>query len=141
MQEVLECLEMKNHYYQKFLSVTMKLLDNARKEDWEDIDFYVDNRERLLNIIRSFDFKISKALEKFTLSEKEKIHYKDQVKTLLGKRKEIADNIIKADLEIISRIDEMKNETIKTLKKTQETEQQINLFQKPNSNRKVLKNT
>jgi hypothetical protein len=63
MEEVIHYLEMKNHYYEKFQTITEKFLQQANQDRWDEIEFFVDNRERILNIIRSFDFKIAEAFE------------------------------------------------------------------------------
>ena len=128
MEEVLEYLQMKNQYYEKFLSVTIKLLEQARRNQWDELEFYVDNRERILNIIRSFDHKIARVFKDESLSDTEMELYRPQVKRLLQQRAEIANRIVAVDLELISKIDEMKSETIKDLKKTITTESQLSAF-------------
>lgn len=130
MEEVLQYLEMKNHYYEKFYSVTQKFLDQIAKNDWNNLDFFVDSRERILNIIRSFDAKISHAVERI----KDRMETTDSDKALMSKmmgaRRVIADKILELDLQLISAIDEYKSETIRELKKTVETQQQIDAFEK-----------
>jgi hypothetical protein len=128
MQEVLEYLQMKNHYYEKFYSLTHKFMEQVEKNNWEDIQFFVDNRERLLNIIRSFDHKIASVFDKSKLSDEEMTKLKPQVKELLEKRTAIANRIVALDLQLISRIDEHKSETIRELKRTMETKDQLDSF-------------
>ena len=139
MEEVLQYLQMKNHYYEKFYNVTVKFLESANKNEWEDLEFFVDNRERILNIIRSFDFQVSKAFEQKQLSDSKADQYRPQVKELLERRAEWAAKIVALDLELISKIDEMKSETIKDLKKTVETQHQLNSFTRTTPQRKTTK--
>jgi|LakMenE01Jun11ns_1017448.scaffolds.fasta_scaffold9824672_1 ClpP class serine protease len=130
MEEVLQYLEMKNHYYEKFYSITQKFLDHIARNDWKDMEFFVDSRERILNIIRSFDAKISKAVE---TSQKKK-SFSDEERSLMSKmmakRKVLADKIVDLDLQVIAAIDDYKNETIRELKKTVEVQQQMDSFEK-----------
>lgn len=130
MEEVLQYLEMKNHYYEKFYSITQKFLDHIARNDWKDMEFFVDSRERILNIIRSFDAKISKAIEtsqrKNTITEEEK----SLMTKMMAKKKVLADKIVDLDLQVIAAIDDYKNETIRELKKTVEVQQQIDSFEK-----------
>lgn len=128
MQEVLEYLQMKNHYYEKFYSLTEKFLAQVEKNNWDDIQFFVDNRERLLNIIRSFDHKIASVFDQTKLSPSEMNELKPKVKELLDKRASIAKKIVSIDLHLISRIDDHKSDTIRELKKTMETKDQIDSF-------------
>ncbi len=139
MKEVLESLEMKNHYYEKFLSTTLKLLNQARNNVWDELEFYVDNRERILNIIRSYDHKISEQMSEKEVSASDKDRYKHQVQALLDTRAILAKKIVDADLELISRIDEMKMDTIKELKQNIETEQHFSTFNKNGNTKKSSK--
>jgi len=62
------------------------------------------------------------------LNDDETKQYKAQVKELIATRQVVADKIFAADLELIGRIDEVKSETIKELKQSLETANQINAF-------------
>lgn len=128
MEDVLQYLEMKNHYYEKFFSITKAFLEQINRNDWDDLEFFVDNRERILSIIRSFDFQISKAMEQRLVSDEETDKYREGVKLIMEKRSQIAAKIVALDLEVISRIDDYKTDTIKELKKTVETQNQVNTF-------------
>lgn len=138
MDDVLQYLEMKNHYYEKFFALSKKFLDQISKNQWDDLEYFVDNRERILSIIRSFDFQISKSMEGRNVSDSEASKYKENVEALLGKRTELAAKIVALDLELISKIDEYKSDTIKDLKKTVETQQHVATFTKAGP-RKTLK--
>lgn len=138
MDDILQYLEMKNHYYEKFFALSKKFLDQISQNKWDDLEYFVDNRERILSIIRSFDFQISKAMENREVSPEETTRYQETVKTFMSKRSELAAKIVALDLELISKIDEYKSETIKDLKKTQETQQHVASFTK-RSPRKAIK--
>lgn len=128
MEEVVHYLEMKNQYYDKFLEISEKFLHQNEESKWEDLPFFVDNRERILNIIRSFDLRIAKAFEKAPPSQDQLVVYRARVRSLMNRRKEVADRILEIDLELMSQIDEVKSETIRELKKTQRTVQQVDSF-------------
>jgi len=130
MEEVLQYLQLKNHYYEKFFSVTQKFLDQIARNDWTNLDFFVDSRERILNIIRSYDAKISSVVESTKHRSKPSTVDQTQVARMLDQRRTLADKILELDLQLISAIDEYKNETIRELKKTVETQQQIDAFEK-----------
>ena len=130
MEEALQYLEMKNHYYEKFYSVTQKFLDQIARNDWTNLDFFVDSRERILNIIRSFDAKIADVVERAKNTVALEVADKSLVKKVLEERRRLGDKILELDLQLISSIDDYKNETIRELKKTVETQQQIDAFEK-----------
>jgi len=141
MEEVLHYLDLKNQYYDKFHSMTVKFLENIAQDKWEDVDVFVDNRERILNIIRSFDFKIAKAFEEIDTSRCSIELYRPRVKAMLDRRAEIAKKIVALDLELISKMDDIKSETIRELKKCVETSQQIGAFVAPQGSRRPIKHT
>jgi hypothetical protein len=128
MEEVLYYLELKNQYYEKFYSTTGKFLESARQNRWEDIEFFVDNRERILNIIRSYDFNIAKAFQVLDLSQQDVHLYRTRVKALLDKRADLANKIVALDLELVSRIDEVKSESLRELKKKVESNHDLHSF-------------
>ncbi len=128
MEEILHYLELKNQYYEKFCAMSAKYLAATYNDQWEDLDFFVDNRDRVLNIIRSFDFKIAKLFEAIDPTALNLTLYRPRVKALLDRRSELAKRIVDVDLELISRIDDMKTETIRDLKKTVETGNQLETF-------------
>lgn len=128
MQDVIEYLEMKNHYYEKFYSVTTKLLDAASQNQWKDLNFFVDSRERILSILRSFDVKIEQAMSKYRDNDRTLEAYRLKVKSLFQKRSEWAQRIVNQDLKLISAIDDFKTETIRELKTTLSTQQHLDSF-------------
>jgi hypothetical protein len=129
MEEVIHYLEMKNHYYEKFQSITEKFLVLANQDQWDGIEFFVDNRERILNIIRSFDFKIAEAFDRIDFAMFNPVVYRSRVKELLDRRAALGNKIIALDLELIAKMEETKSETIRELKKTLETNQQLQSFE------------
>src|SRR4051812_49119404 len=63
MDEVIYYLELKNQYYEKFHQMTRKFLEKASQNNWDGLDFFVENRERVLKIIQYFDHKIATILK------------------------------------------------------------------------------
>ncbi len=141
MEEVIHYLQLKNQYYEKFFSVTVKFLDQANQGKWDGLEFFVDNRERILNIIRSYDFKIAKAFQKLDGNRCDSEYYGRRVKELLERRTQLAHKIVTIDLELISKIEEMKNDTIKDLKQTVQTQAGLSSFSKAGSSKRPPKPT
>lgn len=138
MYQIIKYLELKNMYYEKFLSISQKFLNKARANYWDDLTVFIDNRERILNIIRAFDYKIAQFFEEIDLTNCELNSYRFQVRALLMRRKELIDKIVEVDLELISKIEELKNETIKELKFQMEKQQQLELFSEHTKTKPVI---
>ena len=128
MEEVLYYLELKNTYYEKFLSITEKFLSQIQQDHWENMDYFVDNRERILNIIRSYDFKIAELFHQIDVGSTRLENYSSRVKELLERREVLGKKIMDQDLELIGKIDEVRTETIRDLQKTQDTIQKVHSF-------------
>lgn len=128
MEDVLAYLELKNRYYEKFLSLTEKFLVGVRRDKWDGLELFVDSRERILNIIRSFDFKIAQAFERTKLDSQQIDHLRPQVKGLMDRRDSLVNKIVSKDLELMQNIEEVKSETIRDLKKTISMSQKIQSF-------------
>jgi hypothetical protein len=141
MEEVIHYLDLKNQYYEKFQTMTAKFLESANQERWDDIESFVDNRERILNIIRSFDFKIAQAFDQVDMGTCDVTFYRPRVKAMLDKRIELAHKIVALDLELISKMDELKSDTIRELKRTVETTHQMSAFDVPGAARRAITKT
>ncbi|MBI4404102.1 MAG: hypothetical protein HY537_08075 [Deltaproteobacteria bacterium] len=128
MEEVLRYLELKNQYYAKFYSLTSRFLDQANSGRWEDLELFVDNRERILGIIRGYDAKLSLVFQKLELSNQEICFHRERVQSLIRERNSLGQKIVAQDLEMISKLDDLKSDTIKELKRSMETSQQLNSF-------------
>jgi hypothetical protein len=128
MEDVLHYLEVKNQYYEKFYTVTWKFLEQAHRENWEGLTLFVDNRERILNIIRSFDFKISRRMQELGENEGEIAKYQPKVKSLFEVRNQWVQKIVALDLELITKMEDLKSESIRELKRAMETNQQLSSF-------------
>jgi len=128
MEEILHYLRLKNQYYEKFYNLTVKFIEKANRDEWDEIAYFVDNRERILNIIRSFDSKLSKIF--YGLGSNRFIYerYRSTVKDLLKQREDLGRKIITLDLELISKLEDVKSETIRELKHAMETTQQVGSF-------------
>lgn len=134
MDEVLHYLELKNQYLEKFHSLTERFLDQARQDRWEDLELFVDNRERILNIIHSYDYKIAQRFSKLNLDPESIKACRSTVKSLLDLRESLAKKIVVLDLELMTKIDEMKTDTIRELKKNLQTSHQIQSFETSDKN-------
>lgn len=136
MEEVIYYLDLKNKYYEKFLSVTEKFLTQVQQDRWDNVDYFVDSRERILNIIRSYDFKIAELFQRVNVDSTRLEGYGDRVKEILERREALGKKIMDQDLELIGKVEEVRSETIRDLKKTQETGQKLHSFASPSTSLK-----
>jgi hypothetical protein len=55
---------MSNELYGKLHQMTLKQLEKSLDGNWDGLELFVENRERILNMLRSYDFKVAMAFEK-----------------------------------------------------------------------------
>ena len=137
MEDVIQYLTMKNKYYEKFYSLSRHFLEQTHKNKWDNLSFFVENRERLLNLIRSLDIKIARAFKECTLNEIEIDSYRNTLKKLFDKKKILGDQIIGVDLQLISKIDAFKTETIKDLKSNLKTSSHLDSFERTSQTKRT----
>lgn len=130
MEQVIEYLKMKNKYYEKFYVISTKFLEETNQDQWENLSFFVENRERLLNIIRSLDQKIARAFSQNASNEATVDSYRETLKKLFDRKRYLGDQIIAIDLQLISRIDNLKIKTIEKLKANVKMGQHLGTFEK-----------
>ncbi len=135
MEEVLYYLNLKNQYLEKFLAMTQKFLAQVTQDKWDDIELFVDNRERILNIIHTFDAKMASVFEELDITSYNLELYRPRVKEIFQQREELAKKIVDTDLELVSKMEEIKIETIRELKKHVQTTHQISSFVNPTGRR------
>jgi hypothetical protein len=139
MEEVLHYLQLKNQFYEKFYALTVKFIAQANQNQWDDMELFLDNRERILNIIHSFDYKIANLFQKVNLSRNDLERFRSPVRELLDARKSWADKIVALDLELITKMEDIKSETIRELKKSVETSQHLNSYDPGPSPKRLAK--
>lgn len=138
MEEVIYYLDLKNKYYEKFLAITEQFLLQIQQDRWENLPYFMDNRERILNIIKSYDFKIARTFERIDGGPAHLKSYGGRVRDILEKREVLGKKIMEQDLTLLGKIEDVRSETIRDLKKTQDASQKIHSFSSaPESNARV----
>ena len=121
MEEVLHYLDLKNRYYEKFITLTERFLTEARSEQWDRLPAVADSRERILHILRPFDSRHANRFDELELAHLDLEQYRDRVKSHFSRREELVQRIVALDLELIGRLDELKSEALKDLRHRMET--------------------
>lgn len=137
MEKVLHYLELKNQYYEKFYQITSTFIEKADRDNWDDLEYLVDNRERILHIIRYFDHKIGLRMKDAPIQNETISLYGDRVSALLARRKNLANLIVTTDRDLISRLDEVKSETIKELKQSMDTTRKVGSYSEKPPNKQM----
>lgn len=117
MMRLIQFLNEKNHFLEKFYSLNLKQITKLESGLFEELDRFYNQREDLLKILKYVDAEIYKSHVSFKESngpfdEKQKMQIRDalRVKDVYVKK------ILEQDLIVLSLIDEAKNKIIKELR-------------------------
>lgn len=136
MLQVLNLMESKNHYLEKFYSLNEEALHRFRASEFDDLDDFYQRREKLLEIIRYIDVRMDQeqALVKTPASE---THQKS-LRELLAIKEQFVKRILDQDLEVLMYLDQEKSRLIQDLRGV-EKGKQIGKFKNPASAKRDLK--
>lgn len=136
MNFLVELLDEKNEYLNKFYDLNEKEIINIDDNNFDNLENFYTTRECLLQMIGIIDKRIdglqSNVVSPESLSEAEKL----RIKNCLDKKNKIVQAILNQDLMILSKIESEKSNIIKDLKQSKISKKAIGSYKsntpKPN---------
>lgn len=113
MTRIIQLLDQKNHYLEKFYSLGEQTLKELSTGQFNDIDGFYQNREKILEMIRYIDYEVNEAQSKIT-TEVDEVS-KKEVKERLKVKEVYVSQILDQDLSIMSFIEQVKTDIIREL--------------------------
>jgi effector-binding domain-containing protein len=114
MEELIELFKEKNHFLKKFYLLNSKELENFNGGKFENLEYFYEQREKLIEIIDYIKTKIEKISDHEEL--KDSLQNKE-VRAIEANNNSIAKDILSQDAEILTLIENAKNTIIKELQK------------------------
>jgi hypothetical protein len=127
MHRIINLLDQKNHYLEKFYSLNEEELLNFAKNNFDHLESFYRTREDILNTIRYIDDQIDKT-ETDVLSAEEK----RLVNEALAIKDEYVARILAQDLEILSCIESAKSSIIRELQEIKRTKKAVGSYKSKN---------
>lgn len=128
MNFLVELLDEKNEYLNKFYNLNEKEILNIDEDNFENLENFYTTRECLLQMIEIIDKRIdslqSGVVAPNSLSKAEK----DRVKKCLDKKNNIVQAILNQDLLILSKVENEKSQIIKELKQSKMSKKAIGSY-------------
>ncbi len=127
-QALLELLQQKNHFLDKFFSMNTKGIEEFKLGNFDSLDQFYHNRESILNAIRVIDQRIADlkiSVSEMTEDDKSDIRYELDIKN------ETVQLVIDQDLIILQYIETQKSRIIMDLKANVKTKSTIAKFKSP----------
>lgn len=134
MRRLIELLDQKNHYLEKFYSVNEEHLVQFLKRQFDEINYFYETRENILEILKYIDQEIkimSHSEIEETMVQVEQIKERLAVKDVFVKR------IIQQDIDILACIEAEKNSIIQELKEVKKGQKVVNAYKIPSFNEEL----
>ena len=118
MDKILNLLDEKNHYLEKFYKLNEIELINLSGQNYENIEIFYAAREGLLRMINKIDDMVDEQIQ-FNEIEIKSLSgiYKKKLLASLSYKTDVVNLILAQDLEIISYVERAKSELINELTK------------------------
>ncbi len=116
MIRVVQLLNEKNHFLEKFMSLNEKQIARLEKGHFDQVEQFYNQREDLIKIIKYIDSEINKAQmnpakQDISLVESDKKLIKECLKT----KDTYTSKILDQDMQVLALIDQAKSQIIKEL--------------------------
>ncbi len=134
MKRILELMDQKNHFLEKFYSVNEKSIELFVRDQFETINEFYQERENILEIIKYIDKEI-KIIFQNALPDNERDLV--QFRKSLSVKDTFVEKIIEQDIAILSCIEAAKNQIIKELKDVKLGKKVVSAYKNPQSKNKL----
>lgn len=134
MKRILELMEQKNHYLEKFYTINEGSLELFLKDQFESINEFYQQRENILEILKYIDKEITKITERTTA---ENMYDVQKLREALSIKDTYVEKIIEQDISILSCIESAKNLIIKELRDVKKGQKVISAYKVPQFQNKL----
>lgn len=134
MKRILELMEQKNHYLEKFYTINEGSLELFLKDQFESINEFYQQRENILEILKYIDKEITKITESTTA---ENMYDVQKLREALSIKDTYVEKIIEQDISILSCIESAKNLIIKELRDVKKGQKVISAYKVPQFQNKL----
>lgn len=138
MLRIINLLNQKNHYLEKFYSLNETELLNFARGSFENLEFFYQTREKILEMIKYLDNEVeSEQKSNSSLAADVSLEERRQAKTALAVKDEYVNRILAQDLEILSCIENAKSTIIKELQEIRKTKKVVGSYKSKTFNNKL----
>lgn len=138
MNRIITLLDQKNHYLEKFYAQNESELKNFIEGQFDGLEAFYENREKILEMIKYIDFEIQKI--EIDVQKASALQW-DQMKRQIAQSLKIKDlyveKIIQQDIEVLSCIENAKNMIIKELQDLRRGKKVVGAYRTPTFQQKL----
>lgn len=116
MERIVDLMQQKNNYLEKFLLIGEAESINFEMGDFDNLESFYDCREKILNVIRHIEGKIEKMTHQYAEGAAVDPKVRARAKSELDAKDQLVGQILELDLKLISCIESAKSDIIKQLR-------------------------
>lgn len=137
MQNLIKLLRDRNHFLEKFCNLNECELTRFTNGNFDNLENFYQTREKILDLIRFTDAKVEKAMG--TMTESNPISKSDKhiVRAIMMVKDQLAEKILKLDLEILAIIDATKKNIIKELQEVRQAKKAVGGYKSKTFNQRL----
>jgi hypothetical protein len=132
MDRVLDLLQKKNHYLEKFLLISEAELINFESGDFNNLQEFYDCRDKILNIVKHIEEELEKTSNQYAGTNELSADIKNKIENEFGKKDRVVSQILALDLKIISCVENEKSAIIKELQDLSRGKKGLEGYRAPN---------
>ncbi len=128
MERVIELLNEKNHYLEKFYSLNETEIENFSVGNFDNLDGFYTTRERILEILKYLDSEILKEQADYSPEAIASSEHRKEIVQALNTKDEYVSRIIEQDIEVLTCIEQAKNNIIRELQDVRKNKKAIGSY-------------
>jgi hypothetical protein len=136
MEHIIILLERKNLCYRNFYKLCIDFIDEIARGDTTNLELFQRQRGSLIKVLEQLETEINVLLQDYNSRPEELEAFmspttKDRITLLFKEKDGVVKSIIDIDLQILSHIDRIKDETIQRLQAIQSGKKTISAYKSP----------
>jgi flagellar biosynthesis/type III secretory pathway chaperone len=125
MTRIITLLNEKNHYLEKFYSLAETELGNFAQGQFDNLEYFYQTRERILDVLKYVDAQIEKAQTEVEHVGVVTDEYRRDVREALAIKDEYVARIIEQDIQVLACIEMAKNSIIRELQEVRQNRRAV----------------
>jgi hypothetical protein len=135
MTRIIDLLNHKNHYLEKFYSLNENELLNFSQNNFSNLESFYQIREKILETIRYIDAQIDEVQQQQDIEANPA--QKREVSTCLNIKEEYVSRILAQDLEVLSCIESAKSDIIRELQEIRKARKAVGSYKSRQFNNRL----
>ncbi|PWU21572.1 MAG: hypothetical protein C5B49_02450 [Bdellovibrio sp.] len=136
MTRIVQLLQQKNHYLEKFFSLNESELLGFKQGRFDSLEYFYQTREKILEQLRYIDGQLAKTQEDLPIEERPHRDIREEVMNHLAMKDQYVREILNQDLQILACIEEAKSAIIRELQEVRRSKRAVSGYKsKPMNHR------